>query len=586
MPIKHIYSQITRYKAVWLWFVADSYWRFSGLVTKIILYMAGSMVMLGLALGLIYKYVNGLEQGQSLQILSMTYYYQSSIEILALVILGTALLFGSAAILKYLSGISALELGKRYEAYCMLRAASFLAISHKNESLNGWLSDSGKLLQSGPRFCGRVARLSITAVLPAMTFIATLIALAYLDVFVTIVVAMIIILSIPFLYAVNVRGARYSRALEAIAPGANQTRREIVDYCLNEPGYVSPETNKLVEFIHKGLLHDSFIAHIGRLRAVANGLLVTQIMFGIGIVVIMWVMGAEIIKSGNGWGALATYLVALRINLTSFSSTGTCLTGVNRFYPQILRYFSFVQAVNNFLIKNNILVTTGNTPRTNEQLDIPTTITNEIIEWRTFSPHKGHRISLEAPASCPDSYIRLIVSKVFNCADDPNHIYIVKQTEHSNSLCRLLDESGLDSDEDLIENTFGNLPFEFDSIENEIEKNEEFKIKSNPIVNEITSAAKSGHGFIVVEVSDWLNLDSDERRNINQALIGISLILLNRDSSINPGQNGTQFAIAVDGNGLLVQSGPYSFEKMHLVLEVLRSNTKTSSLDFTDDLEG
>lgn len=571
MPIKHVFSQITRYKAVWLWFVADAYWRFSGLVAKIILYMAASMALLVMALGMIYKYVDGLEQGKELNILTNTYQYQGSLELLFLVILGTALLFGGSALLRYIAGISALQLGRRYEEHCILRAASFLAITHKNESLSPWLNEAGKLIQSAPRFCGRVARLSIMAVLPAMTFVVTLALLAYLDFFVTLVVVLIIAISIPFLYAVNVKGARYSRTLERTMPVASQARRKILEHCIEHDGFISPESEWMKAHTKKGPLFDNFNAYIGRLRAVANGLFVTQVMFGVGIVAIIWQMGGHIIETGSGWGTLATYLVALRINLASFSTASTNLTGVNRFYPQVLRYFSFVRDVNNVL---------KTTPEAQQEYDATLAATTDMqaetsdeakpenFDWKSFIPNKNQRLALEVPASAPDWYIRLVIAEVFTDTAEKD-VYIVTSSIKNDSISNMLDSDDIDDDEaDFLGRTIGS---DNESIESSDEDQTRF-----PIVEEILSAAKSGYGLIVIELSEWLLLDNESRASLNRALIGINLILLSRDAEMTPGKHGVTFAIATDGNGLLIQSGINSFDKMIPMLGILRGKAASA----------
>lgn len=582
MPIKHVFSQITRYKAVWLWFVKDAYWRFSGLTIKIILYMAASMALLVLALGVIYKYVDGLEQGKELVILSNTYQFQTSLELLFLVILGAGLLFGGSALLRYIAGVSALQLGRRYEEQCILRAASFLAITNKTESLAPWLSEAGKLIQSAPRFCGRVARLSIMAVLPAMTFIVTLALLAYLDPFVTLAVILIIAITIPFLYAVNVKGARYSRTLERTMPVASQARRKILDHCIEQDGFVSPDSDWMKAHTEKGPLFDNFNAYVGRLRAVANGMFVTQVMFGVGIVAIIWQMGGEIIETGSGWGTLATYLVALRINLASFSTASTNLTGVNRFYPQVHRYFSFVRDVNKVL---------KTTPETQQQYDATLggildeapvetgeESTQEEFDWNGFIPKSYHRLAIEVPPSAPDWYVSLVVAEVFNDTTEKN-VYIATSGNADIAFRKMLGIDDTDDEEgDLLDESMNDRNIET------IESQE----KGQPIaiVDEILSAAKSGYTLIVIELSEWLLLDNQSRSLLNKALIGINLILLSRDGAMIPGKHGVTFAIATDGKGMLIQSDISSFDKMVPMLEILRgktSATQNSSSNEHDD---
>ncbi len=55
-------------------------------------------------------------------------------------------------------------------------------------------------------------------------------------------------------------------------------------------------------------------------------------------------MGGTIIKQGSGWGRLLVYVVALRFAMTNLQKTFSIITAINRFYPQVRRYFLFVQS--------------------------------------------------------------------------------------------------------------------------------------------------------------------------------------------------------------------------------------------------
>lgn len=55
-------------------------------------------------------------------------------------------------------------------------------------------------------------------------------------------------------------------------------------------------------------------------------------------------MGGSIIKQGSGWGRLLVYVVALRFAMTNLQKVFSTITGINRFYPQVRRYFLFVQS--------------------------------------------------------------------------------------------------------------------------------------------------------------------------------------------------------------------------------------------------
>jgi sugar phosphate isomerase/epimerase len=94
---------------------------------------------------------------------------------------------------------------------------------------------------------------------------------------------------------------------------------------------------------HKGPIARHLDAYVGRLRANHNSELVTNTVTGIGVVLILASKGSHILATGQGWSELAVYMVALRVNLTSVTQASKTLTSVNRFYPQVARYFRFLQ---------------------------------------------------------------------------------------------------------------------------------------------------------------------------------------------------------------------------------------------------
>jgi ABC-type multidrug transport system fused ATPase/permease subunit len=566
MTIAHLHLQISRYKSVWIWFVKDVYFRFLGLTAKIMLYMIGSMVMLVMSLGSIYFYIDGLEKGGEIYVFSASYQYQTSIEILLMVILLTGMMFSASAVLRYMSGIAALNLGRRYEEYCTVRAAVNLGMARKSENNQSWENEAGKLMRSAPRFCGRVARLSIMAVLPSMTFVVTFVVLAYLDYHVTAIVFLIIALSIPFLYAVNVRGARFSRELELTIPAASKVRRDMLDYCSERKNIVVSESDLMRDYVDKGPLHTSLSAYIGRLRTVADGTFITQVMLGVGIVVIIWIMGREIIQTGSGWSALATYLIALRINLASFSSVGVKVTGINRFYPQIMRYYSFVTRDRKGLIDQDHVDEGIGMQEANGNPDIDL---EELIKERPsydlneFLNDKHKRVSMLIPEGAPDDFIKDIIADVFSCTSRDG-IHIVKSIaniKHSSEYSR--------EDADVHSNEIsGNDSPKFlsESINAGADPN---VVNHVCFVESVCSAITNDYPYIVIEMFDWLGLTRNNRKYLNERLKETTVVLLVRDGNLAESKHRAKFIIVTDGDSLLVQCGIDSYGKMEKIINAI-----------------
>lgn len=336
-------AQMRRYRTVVDWFARDAYGRFRGRLMLILAFSLLAMGGLMGALGIIFFYVRALEEGAVLAYGGYEFVVRESAFLLVAAATAGLLLFIASFAFRYLAILQALAIGREYESFCARRAIALIGAHGGRPEARTWEDEAGRLIKSDPRFCGRVARITVNMILPALAFAGTFTILIWLDPVLTLVMVVLLAAALPFLYVVNVRGARHSNAMEKRAKAATDRKRELVTLNAERGEPIDPESPEMARPFRKGPIARYLDAYVGRLRANHNSELVTNVVMGIGIVVILASKGSEILATGQGWGELAVYMAALRVSLTSVTQASKTLTSVNRFYPQVARYFRFLQ---------------------------------------------------------------------------------------------------------------------------------------------------------------------------------------------------------------------------------------------------
>jgi hypothetical protein len=336
-------ERIARYRRVVRWFAQDAYGRFRRRLLLIIVFSVLAMGGLMGALGVIFFYVRALEDGAVFVYGGYEIVARDSALLLVAAASTGLVLFILSFIFRYAAILQALEIGRAYEGFCSRRAIALVGAHGGRPEADAWADHARLLIQSDPRFCARVARVTVNMILPVIAFAATFTVLIWLDPWLTILVIGLLAAALPFLYVVNVRGARNSMAMEKRAKAASDRKRELVALNTERGEPLDPESPEMSRPFRRGPIARHLDSYVGRLRANHNSELVTNTVMGISVVVILASKGSDILATGKGWGELAVYMAALRVNLTSVTQASKTLTSVNRFYPQVARYFRFLE---------------------------------------------------------------------------------------------------------------------------------------------------------------------------------------------------------------------------------------------------
>ena len=329
-------SIIARYQEVVSWLVRDAHWRFRKDFILALIFSGASLVLQFGALAVLYYYLRAAERAVPLTIAGRSI-EPSSLALLLITAVAVLILLGSGIVLNYLGRIRALFLGRSYEEFCSRRAIEL--INSRGQSTIG--IPERRAIHNDSRICGRVATILVAAVLPMLFALVATGVLFVTDPIVTLWLTLLVLLASPFLYWVNVRGARFTQLMERTSIPAVLMKRSLV----SSDKRSGAGEGGLVSAFRSGPLKQNLDAYVGRRRAVEESGLVTGILMSLALVLILAQQGHQILATGKGLSSLAVYLITLRLQLTNLTKTMRVLTSVNRFYPQIARHRRFLLGI-------------------------------------------------------------------------------------------------------------------------------------------------------------------------------------------------------------------------------------------------
>ncbi len=328
----------------------DSLWRFKGLSFTVV---AGETVAFACqigALALVLQYASSLEHGKTVivPLLGWSYEVRSSTTILAATALGVLTLLLLSAVLAYVGGRSRTMLRRRYEVFASKRALQQLSASNlvwtPADRDCAALGDITKIVRRDTRYAGRVAVALAGGIVPLLVFFVCLAVVVWMDWSLTLVFLSFMFVAAFFLYRTSVKAAQASKAMENSSTEAGKVFRDVVRRIL----LAEPPLTEDLEWIEQkafqqGPVRDNFLAYGRRLMSIVEATFVTNCLFAVAIFLLMAVYGTRVLLGTEAWDALVIYFVALRYCLINLRGLGQRITGINRFYPQLRRYFDFIR---------------------------------------------------------------------------------------------------------------------------------------------------------------------------------------------------------------------------------------------------
>jgi hypothetical protein len=347
MQLKNFLIKLQQYTAIIKGLLIDSLLRFKGKSFAVLLSGFLGITFQVQAIGLSIYYAKAIEKGDTLALLGYEFAIRSSLPFLFLAGTGVLVSLLISAWMIYYSRFGILRLGRMYEEVCSTRLLSLFGSSLKvwSPSNQGFSSDSSilRLARTDARYCGRVFRLLLGAIVPFITLMVAIAALMYINTLLTLLIIFLMGVSAAFQYRVSLAGARNSVLMEEASGKASLEYRKIIQLYKESPAVTVSSEHLVNSIFKKGVVKQFFDAYEGRLNAVKKSMFVSDVLLAIAIFAILLSMGSSIIHEKAGWGGLIIYLVALRYMLVNLKEAVSRITSINRFFPQLNRYFQFLE---------------------------------------------------------------------------------------------------------------------------------------------------------------------------------------------------------------------------------------------------
>ena len=325
--------------------IKDSVFRFKkDFMLILITGVLGGFLQVGAIAQVIY-YARVLATGKTFVILGH-HIEPRSAGTLFICIAGISLLLLFSSFLIYYSNRKIIRLACAYMSFCSTRV--FSIVGHLRGICSpGMLSLYNnrallKLASSDAKFCGRVLRLLIKLVQPTFTFAIALGALFYINFMLTVIVLLIAGISMFFHYRNNLKGASSSKKMENHAPGASNERRKILQAAMRLNSLEEDFFKWMGAYYAQGEIRQNLEGYQERFQTLEQAKLINDILMAIMLALVALILGGSAIIHNAFWGRLIIYLLALKYCLNHLKTTLVTFTSINRFYPQLSRYFYFI----------------------------------------------------------------------------------------------------------------------------------------------------------------------------------------------------------------------------------------------------
>lgn len=343
-------STFRNYGTLLKWFLVDSFWRFKWLTFGILITGFFGISSQVAAIGQVLYYAKVLQRGTDIEIWHWTFKVRESLLFLVLDVFAVLFWLSFSALLIYWSRAWIVKIGVKYDAFCSQRIISLFGSKfHFDKIADSKDSISNEtLLRSAtvdPRFCNRIIRICGGGIISSITCLVALVPLFYLNPFCTAIILALLLISLLCLYKVNTSGAKHSVDFEKHARGGRIEKADILKQLSGTTIQSASGDSPLVESFQSGSIKKDLQSYWGRLIAIEYSTLVNNILLAVGMPLVFLYLGTQAIRKAGGWEGIAAYLVALRYFLVNLKQTSRMVTSVNRFYPQLRRYYLVMKAL-------------------------------------------------------------------------------------------------------------------------------------------------------------------------------------------------------------------------------------------------
>ncbi len=357
-----IVNQARKYLQIINWLLHDAFFtQFWGKPAAIFAFGALRLMCQFGAVTILYFYANALKSGKNVSILTFDLPVRESFLLLWAIIISSFLLFALASLFQFFSRVVSISLASVFEESSSRKAfsvASMLPDPRVPELNELHKKNTFKRIPGDARRAGMTVRTIGYAFPQAISGLMATVSIILIDPILTLITASLMMFVFILQYPANIRGSKHSNAFEKNIRYASKGTIAIINSFL----LASQDKKKQADAIDNLYVQQGFRAAIqafaGRIRVIEESTLIMLIGSAFVISVAVFYIGSRLLGGVANWGLLLAYIAALRIALNGVVHVGRTLTGVSRFYPQLVRYHTLLYA-KNFLNKSVPALTTG-----------------------------------------------------------------------------------------------------------------------------------------------------------------------------------------------------------------------------------
>lgn len=292
----------------------------------------------------LFHFVSKLVRNQPYHIVGLTLHPRESIFLLGIVALVSFVFLSISAFCSYFYYTQAVAMSCRFERRCVQGFFQQLAESrslrvpvNQDEEVESALM---KMALSDTRACGRTFLMAFSAVIPFLTFLTSACVLLWVDWVVTLMLFVVALFFAGALYRVNVFGVESSRNLEKSMGKIREEYRDMISLYRGQT-LSSRGERRWSQLDQKGHL-DQYLGSYGALLGLSyRSSLVSDLFLSITLATVFFGIAGTAISDHYQWSDISVYLLSLLYSIRNLKQTLNRFTLMNRFYPQVSRFFDF-----------------------------------------------------------------------------------------------------------------------------------------------------------------------------------------------------------------------------------------------------
>jgi len=256
---------------------------------------------------------------------------------LAILTLLVVALSGLSAFFTYHSRRTIIKISRVYEVFCAKRV---LRLASKVVTTTTYKPQLSRLIRSDSRSAARMMKSLISIAPPSLAILISIGFLFYIAPGLTFVILLISCVLAYAQYHVSRRVASHSIEYEKLDPEAREEYNHFLSlYSTTEE---HPEKQQVEDLYNNSAITKQLNAYVGLVSSVEVSSYISELFMMIILGFVIITLGLDIIEEKTGWESLLAYLLVLRFSMVNVQSVFKYITSVNRFYPQVSRYYKFL----------------------------------------------------------------------------------------------------------------------------------------------------------------------------------------------------------------------------------------------------